>query len=88
MYTGIEVIQEDGSKIVLNSDVKGKKTFTLPSNISVSSVHIDPNRKITLDQNYINNSWTRTKVKPGVNKAGITAGGWGYMIFEFLSLLF
>jgi len=73
----ILVTFQDGSTIIENWDGQERsKTFTYERAHEVSSAEIDPERKIYIDKNFSNNSYTTLAHKTGVRKYAIQIMTW------------
>ncbi|MDF1695154.1 MAG: M1 family metallopeptidase [Saprospiraceae bacterium] len=84
----IEIVFEGGKKEVVVWDGKGAdKTYSFSEDTSIHSAHIDPEQKIYLDLNFINNSKTKhTNSKPLVKYAA-KSQNWIQVLAQLASYL-
>ncbi|MFT4666120.1 MAG: hypothetical protein ACI8YQ_004066 [Polaribacter sp.] len=73
----VQVTFEDGTTLIENWDGQERsKTFYYEGNKKVMSAIIDPLRKIYLDKNFTNNSYTIAPQKTGIRKYAIQLMTW------------
>jgi hypothetical protein len=63
----VEIVFEDGKRVIEHWDgISRSAEFEYQSSARMISAEIDPERRICLDQNYINNSQTRVPQTTGL----------------------
>ncbi len=78
----------DGSEKTEKWNGKARsKTFAYPHAMQIKSAEIDPQRKIYIDQNFINNSLTEQPENVGVAKTARTFTVWLQNVFSYFCLL-
>lgn len=85
----LDIYYDDGSTDIIHlSGDEEQSTIIGKEGVKISKVYIDPDHKIYLDLNFINNSWTSNKdIKPMIKYAATTSH-WTQTLGHWLSFLF